>query len=178
MPQVQDAHPTSIFEYLDLDLISDWENFQCGKLIAIPFDNDARDVNMHKDIKARLMAAIAEITKSQDQVNTLLKRTIWSSAAITFRATPLGRVCPEFLFTIRGFHSMTKEDIEVIIKEVWADEDTRDFINTVTIGHPEDEREQVYNALMKLTNSIHLTRLDIKQPSDLLILQFNVYAKG
>ncbi|KAI9433712.1 hypothetical protein H4582DRAFT_2081749 [Lactarius indigo] len=28
MPQVQDAHPTSIFKYLDLDLISDWENFQ------------------------------------------------------------------------------------------------------------------------------------------------------
>ncbi|KAI9431794.1 hypothetical protein H4582DRAFT_2084459 [Lactarius indigo] len=28
MPQVQDAHPTSIFEYLDLDIISDWENLQ------------------------------------------------------------------------------------------------------------------------------------------------------
>ncbi|KAH9032370.1 hypothetical protein EDB83DRAFT_2525554 [Lactarius deliciosus] len=66
MPQVQDAHPTSIFEYLDLDLISDWENFQRGKLIAIPFNNDARDINMHEDIKARLMAAIAEITKLQD----------------------------------------------------------------------------------------------------------------
>ncbi|KAH9020283.1 hypothetical protein EDB83DRAFT_2320670 [Lactarius deliciosus] len=73
---------------------------------------------------------------------------------------------------------MTKEDIEVIIKEVWADKDTRDFINTVTIGHPEDEHEQVYNALVKLTNSIHLTRLDIKQPGDLLIPQFNVYTKG
>ncbi|KAH9010382.1 hypothetical protein EDB85DRAFT_1902117 [Lactarius pseudohatsudake] len=62
MPHVQDTHPTSIFEYLDLDLISDWENFQRGKLIAIPFDNEARTVNMHEDIKARLMAAIADIS--------------------------------------------------------------------------------------------------------------------
>ncbi|KAH9016459.1 hypothetical protein EDB84DRAFT_1443119 [Lactarius hengduanensis] len=208
MPHMQDAHPTSIFEYLDLDLISDWENFQRGKLIAIPFDNEARTVNMHEDIKARLMAAIADITKSQnvgvatprasaealaakhhpnaflvfnltpEQVDTLLERTIWSSTAITFRATPLGRICPEFLFAIRGFHSMTKEDIEAIIKRVWTDKLTRDFIVTVTNDHPEDEREQVYNALANLTSTLHLTRLDIKQPGDLLIPQFNVYAKG
>ncbi|KAI9429547.1 hypothetical protein H4582DRAFT_2088975 [Lactarius indigo] len=55
MPQVQDAHPTSIFEYLDLNLISDWENFQHGKLIAIPFDNEARAPTMYKDIKAWLL---------------------------------------------------------------------------------------------------------------------------
>ncbi|KAI9438029.1 hypothetical protein H4582DRAFT_2076625 [Lactarius indigo] len=114
MPQVQDAHPTSIFEHLDLDLISDWENLQRGKLIAIPFDNEARAANMHEDIKARLMAAISEITKSQsvgvatprasaeaiaakrhpsaflvfnltaEQVDSLLMRMVWSSSTITF----------------------------------------------------------------------------------------------
>jgi hypothetical protein len=114
MPQVQDAHPTSIFQHLDLNLIGNWEDLQCGKLIALPFDNEVRSSSAHKDIKGRIMATVAEITKSQgvgvatphaseeaakakwspiaflvynlttDQANILLEHRTWSSPSMTF----------------------------------------------------------------------------------------------
>ncbi|KAF8261026.1 hypothetical protein EI94DRAFT_1705871 [Lactarius quietus] len=206
MPHVQDTHPTSIFQYLDLDIISDWETLQRGKLIALPFDNKAWTCANHKDIKGRIMAVVADITKSQEvgvatprvsieavrakrtptaflvynltaeQANMLLECRIWSTLAISFRVTMLGRVYPDFLFTISQLGTMTPGDVEELIKGVWSDDETSQFIIGLVNIYPNDEKEQVYMAIQELLTSFYLTRLDIKRAGDSLIPQYNVYA--
>jgi len=67
MPPIQDASPTSIFEFIDIGLVWEWE-VQPGdrKLIAIPFDNEPRNPGSHEYLCTCILTSIAEITKSQD----------------------------------------------------------------------------------------------------------------
>ncbi|KAF8264786.1 hypothetical protein EI94DRAFT_1805336 [Lactarius quietus] len=65
MPKVHDTHPTSPFQYIDLDLISEWEHFVGRKLLIIPFGNAGCKAKLHDLIKNRILYAIAEITQSQ-----------------------------------------------------------------------------------------------------------------
>ena len=65
MPKVHDAHPTSSFLYIDLDLVSEWELLDRGKLLIIPFGDAAQDPKLHDVIKNRILYTVAEITCSQ-----------------------------------------------------------------------------------------------------------------
>ena len=132
MPKIQDANPTAIFDLIDITVIDKWDTFPGERLVAIPFGNEVNFLEQHDDIRKRIFAAVAEITKSQKtavagprphehakpnarppytfiiynlselQRRTLLERTVWSSADITFRvALPLPTK-PDFLFSITG----------------------------------------------------------------------------
>ncbi|KAH9056598.1 hypothetical protein EDB87DRAFT_1758097 [Lactarius vividus] len=136
MPLVHAANPTAALEFIDLDLISTWEQAEGEKLLAHPFNNEAKSPELHENIKTRILTAIAEITGSQtvgvsapkpsedaikkrctptafliynltpEQQTLLLRRRVWSSLAITFHVTDLSPQCPGFIFSIKGFSTL------------------------------------------------------------------------
>ncbi|KAH9048756.1 hypothetical protein EDB84DRAFT_1556598 [Lactarius hengduanensis] len=65
MPPVQDITPTSIYNFIDIELIRKWE-VQPGKIIVIPFNDKAYLNEAHESICNCILTLIAEITKSQD----------------------------------------------------------------------------------------------------------------
>jgi hypothetical protein len=114
MPDIQDAYPTAVFNGIDLDCLDEWVQYKGHKLLAIPFKNEARSLEKHDSIHAKIFAATAEITQSWEvgvaapvpskNINStkaaptifliynlmladhdlLYARKVWSSLAITF----------------------------------------------------------------------------------------------
>ncbi|KAH9046658.1 hypothetical protein EDB84DRAFT_1626407 [Lactarius hengduanensis] len=66
MPLVQDAHPTAPFDNIDRKLVEEWDDHPGAKLIAVPFDTEARDTDAHDYIRARILTAVAKITNAQE----------------------------------------------------------------------------------------------------------------
>jgi hypothetical protein len=65
MPKIQDAHPTAIFDSLDLSVFDAWETLPGGKLAAIPFEDEPTDITHHESIQRRIFKAAAEITQGE-----------------------------------------------------------------------------------------------------------------
>ena len=61
MPQVQDTSPTSIFNNIDLTLVAEWESHPGNKLLAVPFDPDAKSQANHEVICTKILTAVTEI---------------------------------------------------------------------------------------------------------------------
>ncbi|KAF8267225.1 hypothetical protein EI94DRAFT_1701162 [Lactarius quietus] len=53
MPPIQDCSPTSVFDYIDIDQIGEWEKHPRGKLVAIPFNNDVNISKAHNSSATR-----------------------------------------------------------------------------------------------------------------------------
>jgi hypothetical protein len=64
-PQIYPAYPTSAYLYVEPKKIIEWDTFPVHKLIALPFGFDTRIQSRHHNIRARLLAAVVEITKAQ-----------------------------------------------------------------------------------------------------------------
>ena len=141
MPKIHDTNPTAIFDLIDLSIINEWDSFPEGKLVAIPFGNEVNKLYQHDDIRRKIFNAAAEITKAQHaavagprphanarqnthpphtfliynlselQHRTLLERTVWSSAEITFRVAPLLLTKPDFLFSIAGLSTLATDNV-------------------------------------------------------------------
>ena len=208
MPKVHDAHPTSPFQYIDLDLISEWEHLIGGKLLIIPFGDGSRDANLHDLIKNRLLYAITEITQSkgvgvsapspsveatqtkrypssflvynltEPQQRILLDRGVWSSQAITFRAVPFFPTNPDYLFTIKGFSLNIEDHVHQLVNGIWHDIDTNTFVQNLVNAAPEQDRTTLTTAFRSFRNSLSVTCLNIKERGGALTPRFNVYAKG
>ncbi|KAH9077708.1 hypothetical protein EDB83DRAFT_2311410 [Lactarius deliciosus] len=58
MPLIQDTHPTAPFDNIDLKLVEEWDGHQGEKLLAIPFDTEAWDINSHEFIRAKILTAL------------------------------------------------------------------------------------------------------------------------
>ncbi|KAH9020814.1 hypothetical protein EDB84DRAFT_1441687 [Lactarius hengduanensis] len=205
MPPIQDIHPTAPFDNIDLKLVEEWDAHPGEKLIAVPFDTEARDTNSHDLIRAKILTAVAEITNAQEanvaalrlklstkpsnlptsflvynitaeQAEFLLNRGVWSSRAITFRVTRFAPTCPTFLFALRGFITTTMKDVFPIVKQVWESEDTKVFVTQLTNAVPASERERVTLEIDHFLKSMNLVRLDIKEAGNTLNPHFNVHA--
>ncbi|KAH9180211.1 hypothetical protein EDB89DRAFT_2061922 [Lactarius sanguifluus] len=208
MPLIQDAHPTAPFDNIDHKLVEEWDNHPGAKLIAVPFDTEAKDTDAHDYICARILTAVAEITNAQEasvaaprpkqnakksnrppsaasfliynitaeQADLLLHRRVWSSRSITFRVTPFAPTCPTFLFTLRGFITTATKDVFPIIKGVWKNDNTKDFVTTLANAVPENEKERVASEINHLLCTMNIARLDIKEAGNTLNPRFNVYA--
>jgi hypothetical protein len=119
----------------------------------------------HDSIRSRIFAAAAEITQSREvgvaaptpskdtnkpkgtptafliynltleNYDFLLACKVWSSLAITFRVTPLDLLCPNFMFTIKGFTEFANENVQEMVQSVWLDNDlthgTADIITKI-----------------------------------------------
>lgn len=208
MPLVHDAHPTSPFLYINLDLITEWEKLLGEKLLAIPFGDDARNADLHDPIKNRILYAIAEITQSKgvgvsapspsaeaneakrvpttfliynltfSQKYKLLDRGVWSSPAITFRVTPFFPTNPDYLFTIRGFSMNIEDHVETLVYNIWHDADSLAFAQNLINAAPEKNRIELSLAISAFLESISVTCLNIKERGGALTPRFNIYAKG
>ncbi|KAH9048699.1 hypothetical protein EDB84DRAFT_1556684 [Lactarius hengduanensis] len=205
MPPIQDDTPASIFDFIDIGLVRKWEQ-QSRKLIVVPFDNEAQAADAYEYTCNRILTAIAEITKSQDasvaaprqsadaadkkrmplaflvynltneQADLVLQRHVWSSRAITFRATHFGHTCPNFMFSISGLGTISVKAVHPIVKQVWESEATRTFIQSLADQVPEEEKAQTRAELDQLMKSLSITRLDTKEAGNVLKPRFNVYA--
>ena len=206
MPLISDASPTSIFENIHLATVREWDLLPGGKLIAIPFDTDARAPETHEFIRTRILTAVAEITSAQeisvaapklseeaankgrsptsfliynislDQVDTLLKRKVWSSRSITFRAAPFETMCPSFLFTIKDFATTQLKDVFVMVRRVWDSQGTKKFVDDLLNDVPAEERGRANLEIEQVLTSMNIARLDIKEAGNNLHPHFNIYA--
>jgi len=208
MPPVHDVHPTSIFRFIDLKQIGEWEEYVAGKVIAIPFDTEARDLSRHDHIRSRIFAAASEITQSREvgvsppipedkdkntkrvptsfliynlsppQCEALLERSTWSSLDITFRVAPLEPTRPSFLFAITKLSTLATGDILEMVQKVWQDPDTLNFLQSIILEAPPGEREDESRRLNDFIISLTVARMDIKEKKNTPAPHYNVYAKG
>ena len=206
MPKINDAHPTAIFDLIDLSVIDEWDSYPEGKLAAIPFGSEVRNVDLHDDIRNRIFIAAAEITKAQQisvsgprpsaharetrrypstfliydlselQRRTLLERQVWSSTEITFRVVPILPCRSDFLFSIAGLTTLTTDTVRDMIFKVWQDKETRAMIQE-TIRATDTEGPITHvHALEDFLNSMEVRRLDVREKKGALSPRFNVYA--
>jgi hypothetical protein len=208
MPLVHDAHPTAIFRFIDLKQIGEWEDHATGKLLAIPFDIEARSLSSHVPIRAKIFAAVREITQSEEvavsppnpedkdvntkrvpttflifnlsptQYETLLQQYTWSSLDITFRVVPLQPSRPSFLFTLTKLFTMATRDIFDLVQSVWQDPETLTFLQSIILEAPPGDRDNEGLRLNDFISSLSVTRLDLKEKKNKPAPNFNVYAKG
>ena len=87
-------------------------------------------------------------------------------------------MCPAFLFTLKGYTTITVKDIFQLVKEVWDSKPTKSFISALSESAPADEKEKITLELENLLNSLNVARLDIKEVGNCLKPRFNVYADG
>ena len=205
MPLIHYTHPTTIFDHLDVNQVDDWEKLPKGKLLAQPFGPVARDAGKHPLLKSLLFAAIVEITNSHDvsvsaprpkpnsyrtpfsfliynvteqQVQTLLERRVWSSTAISFSVSTFNPGCPEYLFSIKGLTTMAKEEVFKTVDEAWHNQDSLAFLQAICHNLPENLKEQAAITLQQFINSPQVRKLDTKLPGNTIAPVFNVYANG
>jgi hypothetical protein len=208
MPEIQDAYPTAIFNGIDLDCLDKWVQYKGFKLLAIPFENDARALEKHDNIHAKIFAAAAEITQSQEvgvaaplpsqEANNtkavptafliynltsenhdlLLAHKVWLSIAITFRVTPLDLPCPNFMFTIKGFTEFANENVQEMVQKVWLDNDLTHSTADIITKIPIDERTTTLVAVHSFLRSVWIERLNTKDSGDSANPRYNVYANG
>jgi hypothetical protein len=208
MPQVHDAHPISILDHIDLTLVVKWEQCPGEKLLAQAFDYASLTADLLNGIRSRIFAATTEITQSQSigvaapvpseealkarrtpsafliynltpqHRELLLSRHVWASSNITFRVTPLSPICPDFLFTLRDLSTMLEQDIYELVHSVWHDEDSTEFLESITNSFPDEDHLHVTLSLRTFVASMYVTRLDIKGRGDAPAPRYNVYANG
>ena len=165
MPPIHYAHPTTILDHLDVNLVGNWEMLPKGKLLAQPFGPDSHNAEKHPHLKVLLFAAIIEITNStnisvcalrakansyrtpfsfliynimEQQVQTLLKCRVWSSTAISFSVSTLNLSCPNYLFSIKGLTTINDAEVRGIVSDVWQDLASLTFLHTIMQTFPED----------------------------------------
>jgi hypothetical protein len=112
MPTIHDAHPTAAFDFIDAKTIKDWDSFPTFKLIATPFGIEARQQLKHNGIRMRILAAVAEITKSRQ--------------AGVSAPGPTDRIIKARRRTPRAFliHSLTKDQYLLLTKrKIWVSPD-------------------------------------------------------
>src|SRR6266404_431639 len=66
MPKVQVSDPMAALNYIDLDLIMEWEKVNGEKLLAHPFNTEVQQSENHNLIKARILSAVVEITSGAE----------------------------------------------------------------------------------------------------------------
>ena len=192
MPKVHVTDPTSTLNYIDISLIVKWENYDNGKLLAIPFGNEAENVENHNHIGERLLTAAAEITQSDNigistptpsdeanlsgntpisfliynltanEIDVLMERGVWSSRAITFQVTELHPPRLDFLFTIKGFKTCNDTSILRMIQSVWQSKDAQNIIDDIVESFAEECRPEIRNSIQTFLNSAYLKRLNFK----------------
>ena len=206
MPKIQDASPTAIFNLIDISVIDEWDTFTGGKVAAIPFGNNIHKLPRHDSICKKIFAAAAEITKSKQtavagsrphvqakpdarppytfliynlselQRRTLLERTVWSSADITFRVTTLLPTKPDFLFSIVGLSTLATDDVRDMIFKTWWNKENLITVQKAIQTTDDNAPKTSLCELEDFLNSLEVKRLDIKEKKGALAPEFNVYA--
>ncbi|KAI9437782.1 hypothetical protein F5148DRAFT_1154346 [Russula earlei] len=205
MPQIHDAHPTSAFDYLDLNTIDSWESSVGHKLLACPFGGKAFNPELHNSIRNKIFAAATKISHSTElgilapqpseealrtnrtpttfliynltehQYQLLLQRGTWSSLTISFCVTPLLPTCPQYLFSIRNLTMLNTTEVYNTIRPVWQDETLVEFLSSILQNTPESARDRTTEALQAFVASMNVEILPTKDSGDTPFPHFNIY---
>ena len=109
MPLVHDGHPSAPFEFITMSTITEWDSFPDYRLAACPFGYEARDHRLHNSFRKRILAAVAEITKS-------------TTAGVTPPA-PGDTIINNRYRTPHAFliHGLTKEQYHILLRQrIWV----------------------------------------------------------
>jgi hypothetical protein len=208
MPTVHDASPTAILDLVDLRLIAKWETCPGEKLLAQPFDTISQDTSKHALLCRRILTTVVDVTQAkgatvlapkpsakairtrttpstflidnltESQKQTLLSRYVWSSQAVTFRVLPLSPACPDFLFGIRDFTTLSETKVYEVVYNTWHDDTSNAFISSITDSVPNADRSAIEADLRIFIASMYVDLLATKESGEALTPQYNVYANG
>ena len=206
--QIHDAHPSSVYDLIAPETYKEWENLAESKLLAIPFENEKRTKDSNEKIGKKIFSAVREITNSttlgvaaplpnkeslsNDQVpNTfliynlsevhrqiLIQQTVWSSTNITFRVTTPSMKLPTFMFAIKDLRTMDPNLVRNMIKDVWNDETTSDFILNGVLAIEESARNQAIHAIHAFLDSVWVSRLETCLSGGVADPTYNVHMDG
>ncbi|KAI9510911.1 hypothetical protein F5148DRAFT_1147195 [Russula earlei] len=65
-PVVHDPHPTAALDNINIECTVGWVHRPGDKLLAIPFDTEASELETHDSIKGRIFTAVTEISKADN----------------------------------------------------------------------------------------------------------------
>ncbi|KAF8272770.1 hypothetical protein EI94DRAFT_1795771 [Lactarius quietus] len=200
--------PTSIFNHIDLAMIKEWDTHSGGKLLAVPFGSDVKILESHNFFCMKILTAVMEIITTQEasvaaprqskkaaaknktptafliynitveQAEFMLQHKVWSSKATTFRVAPFATTCPTFLFMIKDLYTVGLKDIFPIVRVVWDNEKTLQFVEELVNKVQAEDRAKVADEFNLLLASLKLMRLDIREARNNLCPRFNVYAES
>ena len=205
---VQISCPLSHFDHIDVDTVEEWQKLPGSKLLAIPFDSEVNNQKHHEEIKGCILAAVVDVTStttaiviapqpseevtctgqipksfliyniSESHCQTLLQCHVWASTNFTFQVVPLEPTCPDFLFTIQGFTALENGAILDTVWEIWKDEITQKFVQSLIEEAPPATWKALQLTLVEFVNSMWVGCLNMKTKGNCLRPEFNIYAKG
>lgn len=65
MPQVHDASPTSVYDYVNHEILTTWDDSPGEKVLVQPFDDFVTNAPNHEFLRLRILSAVKEITDAQ-----------------------------------------------------------------------------------------------------------------
>ena len=205
MPKIHDAYPLAALSGVDYEQANSWGTEKEGKLLAQPFRRSILDPKNHSMIRLLILAAVVEITKAtkttvgklamrtisrkvptafliynlmEAQKTTLLERSIWSLMNITFQVLPLIPICPNYLFHIKGLPTQLTTEVQNAILEVWHDEETNAFIDTVCMQQREPKTTTDRLAICNFMDMLIVVYQDIRTRGNIPMPSFCIYTDG
>ena len=64
-PKVHLTHPAGAYDFVEPKKVIEWDSYPANRLLATPFGFEARQQFRHNNIRARLLAAVVEITNAE-----------------------------------------------------------------------------------------------------------------
>jgi hypothetical protein len=169
MPEIHNTNVSGPFDLVNFQLLATWDKHLEGKLVIIPFGVEIETQDQLCTMKDHIFVAITEITNSQTMgISALMpndKATergrypttflvynladthcqilqecrVWASLELTFCVAPMGPCHPNFLFTIGGFTTNDTKEVQEMVSEIWNDDASREFFNSITQAMKTDE---------------------------------------
>ena len=73
---------------------------------------------------------------------------------------------------------MDNDEVSNTVRKVWTDSDSRSFLQSICLNHPEILRDQISHLLQLLIDSLKVDRLDTKLHGNTIAPIFNIYTNG
>ncbi|KAI9507966.1 hypothetical protein F5148DRAFT_1284558 [Russula earlei] len=180
-PVVHDPCPTAALDNIDIECAIGWVHHPGDKLLAIPFNTEASELENHDSIKSRILTAVTEITKADNigiagptpskeaccsptsfliynltdtQKVALLKRGVWSAPTLTFQVMTLDSPCPDFLFTIRGLTTHIIDEVQWMVYDIWTDETTKEFLTGTVNTYNTSNQHDIATSISHFIESV------------------------
>ena len=112
------------------------------------------------------------------QKTTLLKRSVWSLTNITFWVLPFIPICPNYLFCIKGLLTQLTTEVQNAILEVWHDEETNAFINTICKQQRGPKTTTDRLAICNFMDTLTVVYQDIRTRGNIPTPSFCIYTDG
>ena len=207
-PVIHLSHPTAPLDHIDPGQLAEWDAIPTGKLVAVPFDNNALDPATHSAVASRIRQVVQDVTHLENvgvaaplrstaaalskahpnaflifdltpiATKMLLDAHVWSSRPITFRVIQLDPTIPFLLFPLAGF---TTTDVTTVLRTVhdhWTRPKMAEFFDKIVKASALSEYPLTEDGILAFIASLKVERVDTKSPGGILKPRFNIMADG